>query len=162
TPLTCARLGAEQVARAVGEGCGYASLVPTQLRRLLDVSAALAGFRAILLGGAAAPDGLIAQAKAAGLRVVTTYGMTATCGGCVYDGLPLDGVRVRATSAERIMIGGPVLFSRYRLDPELTRGALEDGWFLTSDLGGPGPDGKVVVRGRVDDVINSGGENVVA
>ncbi|MGN6795403.1 MAG: AMP-binding protein, partial [Streptosporangiaceae bacterium] len=77
-----------------GRGCHYISLVPTQLRRLLDSGAPLSGFRAILLGGAAAPPGLLADAAAAGAKVVTAYGMTETCGGCVYDGVPLDGVQV--------------------------------------------------------------------
>ena len=145
-----------------GAGCSYVSLVPTQLRRLLDAGAPLSGFRRILLGGAAIPDGLLAEAAAAGARVVTTYGMTETCGGCVYDGVPLDGVQVATDAGGRIRIRGPVLFSRYRLAPELTRAALVDGWFVTSDLGGFGGDGRLVVHGRADDVINSGGEKVVA
>jgi O-succinylbenzoic acid--CoA ligase len=93
--------------------------------------------------------------------VVTSYGMTETCGGCVYDGRPLDGVRAAAGADGRIRISGPVLFSRYRLAPEPTARALDDGWFVTSDLGSVGPDGAVTVRGRADDVINSGGEKVV-
>lgn len=142
--------------------CSYVSLVPTQLRRLLDVGAPLAGFRAILLGGAAIPHGMLTEAAAAGARVVTTYGMTETCGGCVYDGVPLDGVRLASDADGRIRISGPVLFSGYRLAPELTRAALEDGWFVTSDLGELGADGRLVIRGRADDVINTGGEKVVA
>ena len=77
-----------------GSGCHYVSLVPTQLRRLLDAGAPLSGFRGILLGGAAVPPGLLDEAAAAGANVITTYGMTETCGGCVYDGVPLDGVQV--------------------------------------------------------------------
>jgi o-succinylbenzoate---CoA ligase len=145
-----------------GAGCSYVSLVPTQLRRLLDAGAPLSGFRRILLGGAAIPSGLLAEAAAAGARVVTTYGMTETCGGCVYDGVPLDGVEVTSSADGKIMIRGPVLFSRYRLAPELTRATLTGGWFVTSDLGGFAGDGRLVVRGRADDVINSGGEKVVA
>lgn len=144
-----------------GSGCHYMSLVPTQLRRLLDAGAPLSGFRGILLGGAAVPPGLLDQAAAAGASVITTYGMTETCGGCVYDGVPLDGVQVAAGADSRIKISGPVLFSRYRLAPELTEAALQDGWFVTSDLGEL-DNGRLVVRGRADDVINSGGEKVVA
>ena len=107
------------------------------------------------------PPGLPEEAAAAGARVVTTYGMTETCGGCVYDGEPLDGVRVDTGTDGRIRISGPVLFSRYRLAPELTRAALDDDWFVTSDLGEV-TDGRLTVRGRADDVINSGGEKVVA
>jgi O-succinylbenzoic acid--CoA ligase len=142
-------------------GCQYISLVPTQLRRLLDGGAPLNGFRAILLGGAAVQPEMLDEAAAAGAKVVTTYGMTETCGGCVYDGVPLDGVQVATDADGRIRISGPVLFSRYRLAPELTRAALQDGWFVTSDLGELS-DGRLTVRGRSDDVINSGGEKVVA
>ena len=143
-------------------GCAYVSLVPTQLRRLLDAGAPLERLRAILLGGAAIPDGMPAEASAAGPAVVTTYGMTETCGGCVYDGVPLDDVRVDTDPEGRIRIAGPVLFARYRLEPGATAAALRDGWFVTSDLGGPGEDGRIVVRGRADDVIVTGGEKVVA
>jgi O-succinylbenzoic acid--CoA ligase len=159
-PVVTARLDADVM--ALGPACDYLSVVPTQLRQLLDTAAPLAAFRAILLGGAAIPPGMLDQAAARGARVVTTYGMTETCGGCVYDGVPLDGVRVVAGSGGRLAIGGPVLFSRYRLAPELTASALDDGWYVTSDLGGCGPDGRLMVRGRADDVINSGGEKVVA
>jgi o-succinylbenzoate---CoA ligase len=142
-------------------GCAHVSLVPTQLRRLLDAGAAPGAVKTVLLGGAAAPEGLIAEARAAGWRVVTSYGMSETCGGCVYDGVALDGVVVRADADGRIMIGGPVLFSGYRLQPALTAAALDNGWFRTADLGVLAADGTLVVRGRADDVINTGGEKVV-
>ena len=67
----------------------------------------------MLLGGAAAPAGLLDAARDAGVPVVTTYGMTETCGGCVYDGVPLDGVRAEVRDDGRIWISGPVLFSGY-------------------------------------------------
>jgi len=141
-------------------GCGYVSLVPAQLRRMLDAGAGLSAFGAILLGGAAIPSGLLTGARAAGARVITTYGMSETCGGCVYDGLPLDGVRVRTGPGGRIQIAGPVLFSGYRNRPDLTAQALDDGWFTTSDLGQVGPDGRLSVHGRTDEMINTGGHKV--
>jgi O-succinylbenzoic acid--CoA ligase len=147
---------------AESAGCSYVSLVPTQLRRLLDAGTPLDGFRAILLGGAPIPPGMLDQAAGAGARVVTTYGMTETCGGCVYDGVPLDGVKVAAGADGRIAITGPVLFSGYRLAPELTSAVLRDGWFVTSDLGEVTAAGRVLVHGRADDVINTGGEKVVS
>ena len=163
TPVITDRADAGVLVReaARSDGCRFISLVPTQLRRLLDAGAPLSEFSGILLGGAAIPAGLLVDAAAAGARVVTSYGMTETCGGCVYDGEPLDGVRVIAGQDGRIRISGTVLFSRYRLAPELTRAALQDGWFVTSDLGEL-DGGRLVVRGRADDVINSGGEKVVA
>ena len=143
-------------------GCAYVSVVPTQLRRLTEAGADLSAFRAILLGGAAPQPGLVAAATAAGGRVITTYGMSETCGGCVYDGVPLEQVRVDIGAGGRIRIAGPVLFSGYRLRPDLTAAALDGAWFVTSDLGTRGPDGLVTVRGRADDVINTGGEKVIA
>ena len=75
-------------------GRRYTALVPTQLRRLLDTEAdGLRAFDAILVGGAATDPALLGRARDAGIAVVTTYGMTETAGGCVYDGRPLDGVR---------------------------------------------------------------------
>jgi O-succinylbenzoic acid--CoA ligase len=160
-PVLADRADAETVAAS---GCAHVSLVPTQLRRLLDVDKAtpLAGFRSVLLGGAAAPAGLLEAARAARVPVVTTYGMTETCGGCVYDGVPLDGVRVEIRDGAddgggRIWIGGPVLFSGYRDQRRGRQGA----WFRTGDLGYLDASGRLVVRGRADDVINTGGYKVV-
>ena len=142
-------------------GCAHVSLVPTQLRRLLATGADLRAFRTILLGGAGAPGRLLDEARQAGGRVITTYGMSETCGGCVYDGMPLDGVRVAAGQDGVIRIAGPVLFSGYRLAPELTAAAVHGGWFTTADLGSVSATGRVSIRGRADDVINTGGEKVV-
>jgi O-succinylbenzoic acid--CoA ligase len=142
-------------------GCSHVSLVPTQLRRLLDAGAGPGPVTSVLLGGAASGDGLLAEARNAGWRVVTTYGMTETCGGCVYDGVPLDDVAVRLGADEEVEISGPVLFSGYLGAPGLTASALRDGWFRTADLGDWRPDGGLAIRGRVDDVINTGGEKVV-
>jgi O-succinylbenzoic acid--CoA ligase len=158
-PVTCDRIDPRVVASC---GCAHVSMVPTQLGRLLRAGADLASFGTILLGGASAPARLLDEAGAAGARVVTTYGMTETCGGCVYDGMPLDGVRVAADREGRIRIAGPVLFSGYRTGAGLTPAELADGWFTSSDLGSLGPSGRLAVRGRADDVINTGGEKVVA
>jgi o-succinylbenzoate---CoA ligase len=142
-------------------GCAHVSLVPTQLRRLLDAGAGPGPIKSVLLGGAASGAALLAEARNAGWRVVTTYGMSETCGGCVYDGVPLDDVAVRLGADAGIDISGPVLFSGYLGQPELTALALRDGWFHTADLGWWRPDGSLSVRGRADDVINTGGEKVV-
>ena len=154
---------AAAVAAAVAAGCAHVSVVPTQLVRLLGEeggATALAALRSVLVGGAAADPGLLERARAAAVPVVTTYGMSETCGGCVYDGVPLDGVSVRAGEDGLLRIGGPVLMNRYRGRPDLTAAALPGGEFVTSDLGRV-DDGRVVVRGRADDVINTGGHKVV-
>lgn len=139
----------------------YVSLVPTQLGRLVD-SPALLEYDAVLLGGAAAPPALVHRARDAGVRVVTTYGMSETSGGCVYDGVPLEGVRVDIGDDGRIALAGPVLMDAYRGRPDLTGQVLRDGWFTTSDLGRFDTEGRLEVLGRADDVIITGGENVVA
>ena len=162
-PVLAERADAQTVAAS---GCAHVSLVPTQLKRLLDIdiptnrdiSAPLAGFRSVLLGGAAAPAGLLDAARAARVPVVTTYGMTETCGGCVYDGIALDGVRIKIDDEDgRIWLAGPVLFSGYRGGPRVP----DDQWLRTGDLGRMDSAGRLVVRGRADDVINTGGALVV-
>lgn len=154
----------------------YLSLVPTQLLRALadpDCARALARTSAVLLGGAAADPVLLARARSAGVPVVTTYGMSETGGGCVYDGAPLDGVAVTieepdATGAGRIALAGPVLALGYAHrtlpgDPApASRFAARDGrpLLLTSDRGRLDGDGRLIVLGRLDDVIISGGIKV--
>ncbi|KQS73596.1 o-succinylbenzoate--CoA ligase [Modestobacter sp. Leaf380] len=148
-------------------GRRYTALVPTQLRRALAAEPdALRAFDAVLVGGAATDPDLLAAARAAGVAVVTTYGMSETAGGCVYDGVPLDGVAVRVTD-HGIELSGPQLALGYRLDPAGTAGTFTrdaDGarWFRTRDAGAREPDGerRLRVLGRLDDVVVSGGVNV--
>jgi o-succinylbenzoate---CoA ligase len=140
-------------------GRRYTALVPTQLRRFLDAEpSALRAFDAVLVGGAATDPALLQRARAEGVAAVTTYGMTETAGGCVYDGLPLAGVRVRV--GDGIELAGPVLALGYRLDPSATAAAFDGGWFRTRDAGAVRPDGRLVVHGRLDDVVITGGVNV--
>jgi O-succinylbenzoic acid--CoA ligase len=165
-PVVAADAGARAVADAHEAGCAHVSLVPTQLVRLLgsgDGAAALARYRCVLVGGAAAGAGALDAAAQAGVTAVTTYGMSETCGGCVYDGVPLDGVTVRAGADGRLRISGAVLMNRYYGRPDLTAAAFgqpPEGAgrppggtreFVTSDLGrgrparrgaGPGPAGR--------------------
>ncbi|SFT59896.1 O-succinylbenzoic acid--CoA ligase [Actinopolyspora lacussalsi subsp. righensis] len=149
----------------------YTALVPTQLGRLLDAASdprglrALRTFDAVLLGGAAAAPGLLERARAAGVNVVTTYGMSETAGGCVYDGTPLPGVRVHVESPEpgRISLSGPTLARGYRRSPDnhgSDRAAFETGWFRTGDVG-QWRDGHLEVLGRADDMIVTGAVKVV-
>lgn len=143
-----------------GPGRRYASLVPTQLHRLASSGrlGLLRSLDAVLVGGAALDQGLREQAASAGVRVVRTYGMSETSGGCVYDGVPLDSVRVRlvdvADGVGRVQLAGPVLFDGYG---DTLR---ESEWFDTADLGRVDADGVLTVVGRADDVVVSGGVNV--
>ncbi len=161
-----------------GAGPVYTSLVPTQLHRLVATAddgaprglEALARCAAVLLGGAATPPPLLDRARAAGVRVVRTYGMSETAGGCVYDGVPLPGVRARlAPGKDVVELAGPTLAAGYVGDDAATAAAFRtdaDGpdagtlWFRTSDLGAWGPDGRLRVLGRADDVVVTGGVNV--
>lgn len=172
----------------------YVSVVPTQLQRILDPAdaaphpeavRALARFDAILVGGSALSRTLARQAGDAGLTVVSTYGMSETCGGCVYNGRPLDRVRIRtvpddaagdlshftsppghAPGVGRIWLGGDIVAGGYLDDPRQTGEHFRviDGqrWYRTDDLGSTAEDGTVSVLGRTDDVINTGGIKVSA
>jgi O-succinylbenzoic acid--CoA ligase len=142
----------------------YLSLVPTQLVRLLEVPAAvkaLAAFDTVLIGGAAFDRALRSRAEDAGIAVVPTYGMSETCGGCVYDGVPLPGAEVRIDDG-RVLLRGPMLFDGYEDDPELTAETLRDGWLVTHDLGSFAADGRLRITGRDDDMITTGGVKVPA
>ncbi len=188
-----------------GTGFRAVSLVPTQLARLLGASGhddgpagpgagpggpavlALRTFDAVLVGGARVPDAVRAAAAEAGIRLHLTYGMSETCGGCVYDGVPLDGVTAELVGADsedpdgeaagestpRLRLSGPMVAAGYLDDPERTAahfGTSAEGarWYLTEDTGtvDPHPDqpGRqlIAVTGRVDDVINTGGVKVSA
>lgn len=133
------------------EQADFTAIVPTQLFRALNGDSQLLkhlqGCKAVLVGGAHADATLLSDAKAKGINCITTYGMTETSGGCVYDGTPLPGVEIRI--GETIEIKGPIL----------ARVELKDGFFVTSDLGKI-ENGKLIVLGRADDVINSGGKKV--
>ena len=171
---------------AVGRAAGRAtlvSLVPAMLRRLLAAGDEPARFRRVLLGGGPIPAALAAEATRRGVQLVRTYGLTETFGGMVHDGHPLEGAEVQvsglwttnspdppaglpsraggpATGEGEISIRGPMLFRRYRGDPDRTAAVLRDGWLSTGDLGRLAPDGRLTVLGRADDLVISGGVNV--
>jgi O-succinylbenzoic acid--CoA ligase len=148
---------------AMGSGRRYASLVAAQLDKALSdesAGAALAELDAVLIGGGPMPTGVAEKAAAAGVSVVRTYGMSETAGGCVYDGVPLDGVRVRLEPNDRIAIGGATLAKGYRNPPDPDP-FIEPGWFLTDDVGALDDSGNLKVVGRVDDAISTGGLTVL-
>lgn len=138
---------ADAIVRALDRAAGtpvYTSLVPTQLHSVLAAgqeraATTLSGCAAVLIGGAAADPALLRRARAAGIRVVTTYGMSETGGGCVYDGTPLDGVAVRLEdtgpdSIGRIVLSGPVLAEGYADARRGDRGERGAGsWFRTPE-----------------------------
>lgn len=149
--------------RALGPGRRYTSLVATQLAKALAEPAAVAALTeldAVLLGGGPAPRPVLDAAAAAGIAVVRTYGMSETAGGCVYDGVALDGVHLRTLSDGRIAIGGATVAQGYRnpVDPDPF---AEPGWFRTDDVGAIDEAGVLTVLGRADDAISTGGLTVL-
>jgi o-succinylbenzoate---CoA ligase len=170
------------VEEAAGHGATLVSLVPTMLRRLLAAGSDLRAFRRILLGGGPVPPDLLTRAAELELGVVTTYGLTETCGGVVHNGHPLDGVTLavggpdsevargralgggepRSVSVDEgeIRIRGPMVMRGYHDDRAATDAALRGGWLHTGDQGRLAPNGRLLVLGRRDDLIISGGVNV--
>jgi len=170
-----------QLPRAVaqlGSGRRYTSLVANQLAKALSDPAAtraLAELDAVLLGGGPAPPAVLDGATAAGIAVVRTYGSSETSGGCVYDGIALDGVEVRIdgptdTGPGRIVIGGATLAKGYR-NPTVSEQTGpnqtgpdpfgEPGWFRTDDIGTLDDSGRLSVLGRADEAISTGGLTVM-
>ncbi len=146
---------------AMGTGRRYTSLVAPQLAKALTdpaATGALASLDAVLLGGGPAPAQLLDNASAAGIVVVRTYGSSETSGGCVYDGVPLDGVLVRIDDG-RVILGGSTLAKGYRNIPDDDPFA-EPGWFRTDDAGVL-EDGVLRVVGRIDEAITTGGLKVL-
>jgi o-succinylbenzoate---CoA ligase len=143
----------------------YLSLVPTQLVRVLRSDERVdevRQFDAVLVGGGPLRREVRSEAERRGIRIVQTYGMSETCGGCVYDGRPLDGVEIRIDEDGQVLLRGPMLFDGYEGEPDRTAAAFRDGWLLTNDLGHWAEDGRLRIDGRADDVIISGGVKVPA
>ena len=132
----------------------FTAIVPTQLYRALhgdeNLLEHLKSARAVLVGGAALTAQLRSQAESAGINLIETYGSTETSGGCVYNGTPLQGVEVRIAEDSRILIKGKILANKL---------ADEDGWYATSDAGHFDGE-RLIVDGRIDDIVITGGENV--
>lgn len=155
------RFDVDAVAAAAGT-CTLVSLVATQLRRLLDASAPLERFRCVLVGGGPLSADLIDRARAAGVAVHTTYGLTETFGGCVHDGVALAGVALRLDERTcEILVRGPMVMRGYVDDASATRAAFTgDGWLRTGDVGAFDETGQLTVVDRIKDLVITGGVNV--
>jgi O-succinylbenzoic acid--CoA ligase len=182
------RFDPERVSAAIDEGITHVSMVPTMLGRLLDLRGekpAPASLRAILLGGAAAPAGLLERARKLGFGVLPSYGLTEACSqvatcdpgdsenasqetGSV--GRALFGTEIRIADARgdalppgregEILVRGPTVMAGYLDDAEESSRALRQGWLHTGDVGALDPAGRLRVLDRRADLIVSGGENV--
>ena len=151
---------AAKVLRLAPEGA-HIALVPTMLRRLVAAAQDLSRLGVLLVGGSPLDPALRDAAARLGARVVPTYGLTESCGGVAYDGIPFEGTDVRVSPTGEIQLSGPTLMEGYRADPSATAGAFTvDGWLRTGDLGALDVEGRLIVHGRADDAIQTGGETV--
>ncbi|MEY4397270.1 MAG: hypothetical protein RLZZ40_1026, partial [Actinomycetota bacterium] len=151
---------------ALPEDTWFTSLVPAQLARLVDHAeasedsvAALTKFRAILVGGQAIPTGLVDRATALGANVIRTYGSAETAGGVVYDGIPIGDTELRIAEDGVLEIRSSSLANGYLGDDIRTRETFVNGWYRTSDIAHL-DNGRLVIDGRVDDIIVTGGVKV--
>jgi o-succinylbenzoate---CoA ligase len=175
------RFDAEATARAFSErAVTHASLVARTLALTLDAGASAGALRAVLLGGGPLPAELAARARARGLPVLQTYGLTEACSQVATErpaeadgstaGPPLpglsvrvstpDGVPVRPGEAGEVQVQGATLMAGYLDEPEASALALAGGWLRTGDVGAQDGLGRLVILARRTDLIVSGGENV--
>ena len=138
-----------------------ASLVPAMLRRLVVGGVDLSRLGELLVGGDAVEPGLAEAARGLGGIVVSTYGLTETCGGVVYDGRPFSGTQLRVQDPDALIeVRGPTVMEHYRGDPAATGAAFSvDGWLRTGDVGSL-DQGVLRVEGRNEDLIRTGAEKV--
>jgi O-succinylbenzoic acid--CoA ligase len=145
------------------------SLVPTQIARLLESGSvgieALQSYDLVLSGAAATSQPMLNKMRELGIKVSVSYGMTETCGGCVFDGSPLDGVNISLGTQDdiepgRVTISGTVTASGYRLRPDLDAVSFISGQVQTHDVGKLDSSGLLHILGRMDDVVTVGGVNV--
>jgi O-succinylbenzoic acid--CoA ligase len=151
----------DDVATAPGAiGATLVSVVPTMLGRLLDAGAPMHEYRRVVTGGAPIPDTLRVRSQDGNVAVIDAYGQSETWGGCVANGVPIPGARVRLGARDEIEISGAMVMRDYRREPEASRQAFtHDGWLRTGDVGML-TDGHVRVVDRLRDLVITGGVNV--
>lgn len=159
-------LGTTPIVDGTSESSDFESIVPTQLHRAIsrdeELSRALQSARAVIVGGANLSKDLFTRAIELGINVVTTYGMSESAGGCVYNNEPLPGVEIRLNEESKIELKGPMLAAGYlSTDGSIENSpAFHDGWFTTTDLGEITPENWLRVLGRTDDIVITGGVKV--
>jgi o-succinylbenzoate---CoA ligase len=165
------RFEAEAVARELATGgITHTSLVARTLAQSLDAGAKGPDLRAVLVGGGPVPESLVARARAAGLPILRTYGLTEACSQVATErpgeadgtscGPPLPTLEVRIEATGEILVRGPTLMAGYHGDAAVSAAALAGGWLHTGDVGALDGRGRLRVLARRSDLIISGGENV--
>ena len=144
---TLPQFDAEQVESLARQGVTHTSLVATALQRINAEQ-----FERILLGGAKPPPALPPN-------VITTYGLTETMGGVVYNRNALTGVEISISAEQEILVRGPILMNRY-YQQQLSHPIDNEGWLHTGDLGSMSTNSQLSVTGRRSELIISGGENI--
>jgi O-succinylbenzoic acid--CoA ligase len=144
---TAPQFDAEQVESLARQGITHTSLVATALGRINSEL-----FERILLGGAKPPPHLPPN-------VTTTYGLTETMGGVVYNRTALTGVEISISAEQEILVRGPILMNRY-YQQQLSHPIDNEGWLHTGDLGSMSTNSQLSVIGRRSELIISGGENI--
>ena len=159
-------LGTTPIVDGTSESSDFESIVPTQLHRAInrdqELLGALQSARAVIVGGAILSNDLFTGAIELGINVITTYGMSETAGGCIYNNEPLPGVQIRLNEESQIELRGPMLALGYLTsDGSIENSpAFDAGWFTTTDLGEITPDNRLRVLGRTDDIVITGGVKV--
>jgi o-succinylbenzoate---CoA ligase len=155
-----------------GLGATHVSLVSTQLSRLLREAADLTALEAVLVGGGPVSLSLVDEALSRELPVHTSYGLTemasqvtTTPPGASPEqlrtaGRVLPNREVSISEEGEILVRGETLFAGYVEGEKIDRSLDMDGWFHTRDLGELDENGYLRVRGRMDNLFISGGENV--
>jgi o-succinylbenzoate---CoA ligase len=175
------RFDAAEVVRDVeGEAITHLSLVARSLEQCLDAGLRGAGLRGVLVGGGPVPLALVQRARAAGIPVLLTYGLTEACSQVTTErpgeadgrtaGPPLPGLEVQVVDAAgralpageegSVSVRGPTLMRCYLDDPVATAEVLREGWLRTGDVGRLDGAGRLTVLARRTDLIISGGENI--
>ena len=161
------------IAEAIANlGATHVSLVSTQLLRLLRENADLDGLQAVLMGGGPIPSSLVDRAVAHGLPIHTSYGLTemasqvtTTPPGASPEelhtaGRVLPNREISISERGEILVRGKTLFAGYAEGEQLDRSLDAGGWFHTRDLGELDENGFLRIKGRMDNLFISGGENV--